>query len=329
MHTAHQILLLPPLLLLLLVALLPAEGRLTASSKNEQQQQQRELQAPPANDLCVNAIPINVGVAVSGSTVGSTPEGITEGCGTRPRYQTTGGVWYTFQGTGGHVRVSTCTRDHKLAPNSYDTRLDVYSGPCGDALVCIDSNDNNCGNNASRVQLKTTAGTTYRVLVHGHAYNTGTFGLIVQPFTPPTPPANDQCAQAQALELDLAVKGNTVHATNDQTAACGAARAQRAPGVWFSVVGTGRRMFATTCTRKSQLITTVDTMLKVYSGECGALACVDGNNDNGGQATCEFGHAGHSGVAWNSVAGETYHILATGYFANWAGIFGVLVTEEA
>jgi hypothetical protein len=80
------------------------------------------------------------------------------------------------------------------------------------------------------------------------------------------------------------------------------------PSLWYVVIGTGARMFATTC----DPATGWDTRLVIYKGNCDDMACV-GSNDNG----CGYTR---SSLSWDSVEGATYHIQVTGWaivYADW------------
>jgi hypothetical protein len=120
--------------------------------------------APP-NDLCANAIALDCGSTVDGTTVLATFDNVGT-CGTS---NTAPGVWYTVAGTGRPIIVSTCIAA------SYDSKISVFSGSCG-AFVCVGGNDDFCGLR-SQVTFNSVAGTTYHVLVHGFLSQTGTFTL--------------------------------------------------------------------------------------------------------------------------------------------------------
>ena len=47
----------------------------------------------------------------------------------------TAGLWFTFEGTGNEVTLTTC-----LPGTNFDTYLSVYEGTCGD-LTCVAGND--------------------------------------------------------------------------------------------------------------------------------------------------------------------------------------------
>ncbi len=252
--------------------------------------------AQPANDLCANAIAITCGQTVSGTTVAAT----FDAAGTCTTSNTAPGVWYTITGTGAGITLSTC------AATGYDTKLSVYTGACG-AFTCVAGNDDDftCSFSTlrSRVTFNSVAGTTYRILVHGFSSNTGAFQLTATCAAPP--PANDVCSGAIALTCGVPVSGNTATATADVAPFCGTSDGTGG-GLWYTVTGTGFPITLNLCNAG----TTYDTKLRVYSGACGSLVCVAGNDDIG--SGCSFSSL-RSAVTFNSVNGTTYSILVHGF----------------
>ena len=122
-----------------------------------------------AQDGCVNALTINCGDQVFGSTVGlSVSDYAGAFCGTG---QGTGGsAWYVFTGTGDLITASLCG-----GGTTYDSRLHVYSGACG-AYVCEAGNDDFCGLQ-SEVGFTSVLGTTYYIVVGGFGASEGTYQL--------------------------------------------------------------------------------------------------------------------------------------------------------
>ena len=115
-------------------------------------------------------------------------------------------------------------------------------------------------------------------------------------------PANDLCANAQLIFCDQVYIGSTAQATsNDLPSTCGTS--VTAPGVWYQMTGIDGSMEVATCGG----ITNFDTKLHVYTGSCGSLACVAGNDDN-----CSL----QSKVSWASTPGTTYYIYVSGYASN-------------
>ena len=87
------------------------------------------------NDLCADAAAIACGDVVAGTTLNATTEDL-EFCGTS--LNTSGGVWYTFVGTGGEVTASTCN------DADFDTKIGAFTGTC-DALECAGGLDDTPG----------------------------------------------------------------------------------------------------------------------------------------------------------------------------------------
>jgi len=257
----------------------------------------------PANDLCANAIPIACGTTASGTTVNATVDNVTGGsCGVTI---TAPGVWYTFTSPGtGNATVSLCG-------SSYDTKISVFSGTCG-SLVCIGGNDDFCGLQ-SQLTFSATNGTTYYVLVYGFSSNTGAFNLALTcPAPASTAPANDLCANAAAISCGQTLSGTTVGATFDGVATCTVSNTS--PGVWYAFTGTGAPATVSTCGQAS-----FDTKLSVFTGSCGALVCVGGNDDFTGCSgfTSQF--------TFPTTAGTTYYVLVHG-FSTATGTFSLSLT---
>ena len=116
------------------------------------------------------------------------------------------------------------------------------------------------------------------------------------------------------------MEGLTVGATNDSTGPCGTASTQNSPGVWYRFRGNGRTVEASTCHGDPFIGgNTFDTVIKVYSGSCGSLQCIAGNDDDPND-NCSFA----SGVRWYAGRGGTYYILVHG-FSGEQGRFGLVV----
>ncbi|MBK7876945.1 MAG: HYR domain-containing protein [Planctomycetes bacterium] len=134
------------------------------------------------------------------------------------------------------------------------------------------------------------------------------------------PPTNDDCSGAAPLLCPSATAGTTLGATNELSivpSAClgpgGGEGGQNllvdSPGVWYRVTATAdQTVYADT------LAADYDTSITVFSGGCGALACVTVNDDVQGAPF-------HSKVAWRAAAGETYFLLVHGFNATSTGSF--------
>ncbi len=125
---------------------------------------------PVPNDDCSGALPIACGDTVQGSTTDALADAVA-GCGTGIEAP---GIWYSFIGSQGSTTLSTCNTAN------YDTRINVYSGSCGN-LVCVGGNDDSpsCTGYTSELTVLTDAGVTYYVLVQGYNGQTGEFTLAM------------------------------------------------------------------------------------------------------------------------------------------------------
>jgi hypothetical protein len=140
---------------------------------------------PATNNLCSGATPITCGSTKFQTTVGATTDGApTFTCGTGPG---SGGLWYSFIGTGEGTTFSLCG-------SAYDTKIQVFTGSCGN-FICVGGNDNFCSTQ-SQVSIISTLGTVYYIYVYGATESQGNFTLntTCTPLAPP--PANDECSTA-------------------------------------------------------------------------------------------------------------------------------------
>ncbi len=133
---------------------------------------------PLVNDDCANSIVLNCGDIVTGTTIGATADVIPGGCYID---NTSGGVWYSFTGTGLNVTASLCG-------SGFDTQIAYLTGTCG-AFTCNTYNDDYCGL-SSQVTLQTVLGTTYYIYVSG-LFDAGDFILSLTCEGPPAPACFD------------------------------------------------------------------------------------------------------------------------------------------
>ncbi|MGE3108643.1 MAG: GC-type dockerin domain-anchored protein [Phycisphaerales bacterium] len=124
-------------------------------------------------------------------------------------------------------------------------------------------------------------------------------------------PANDDCANAIALSVGVPATADTSCATVDSVTSCSGLGL--APGVWYTVTGTGNTMTVDTCASANY-----DTALEVYCGGCTGGICVAGNDDFCGL---------QSGVSFCTAAGETYYVLVHG-FGGSTGIFDLTLSDD-
>jgi len=130
--------------------------------------------------------------------------------------------------------------------------------------------------------------------------------LALNGITDHCPPANDACYEAAAIVCGGTAFGDTEAAIFDDMGTCGGVT-NTAPGVWFSVSGTGDIFVASTDNPGTDYDTQVSVYATIDGLNCLAVvACVDGNDD------IVPGINLASQVAWTSVIGQDYLILVHG-----------------
>jgi len=118
-------------------------------------------------------------------------------------------------------------------------------------------------------------------------------------------PVNDDCANAIVIGCSSVVSGTTVGALPDSPVTCGTSSGTGG-AVWYKFIGTGETIELSTCVGTYGF----DTKIRVYSGSCGALTCIAGNDDS----SCSINGL-LSFVSFNSVLGVEYLILMHGFSA--------------
>lgn len=189
-------------------------------------------------------------------------------------------------------------------------------------LVCIAGADEGYEGDPETISYTTTTGEVGTLYIfvdsyypEGDVWSCGDYDLTV---TVDNGIPNDTCADAIPVAVPSVTHGTTECATIDDASFCDTSIT--APGVWYSVVGTGGLMTAETCGPEYWY----DTKLSVYTDGCETLTCVAGNDDN-----CPDGASSLlSGVTWESVEGQEYLILVHGYSSN-TGEFDLYVESAA
>ena len=125
----------------------------------------------------------------------------------------------------------------------------------------------------------------------------------------PDPLVNDLCSGAIALTCGVTVNGTTVGATLDAVPTC-TTSLNTAPGVWYKLDNVSGSVTLSLCGSG------FDTKMGVFTGPCGALTCVLGNDD-----FCSL----QSQVTFTAVSGTTYYVLVTAFSTN-SGAFTLVPT---
>ncbi|MBA5628628.1 GEVED domain-containing protein [Moheibacter lacus] len=163
-----------------------------------------DIQPPPANDDCADAIALACGESDSGSTVGATDSG----------GNTAGDVFYSFTGTGSSELVTV-----SLCGSSFDTYLRVYTDCTLATEVAV--NDDSC-DLQSELTFTSDGTSTYYIMVEGFSANVGDYVIEVN-CTPPPSDCEDFEVLSNALENGLFFGGDTAQhiATDIQVADTG------------------------------------------------------------------------------------------------------------
>lgn len=149
---------------------------------------------PPSNDECANAIAVACDDTVTGSTAAATDSG----------NNPSNDVWYSYTNPGvtEDVTVSLCN-------SGYDTYIRVFDA-CGGTEIA--GNDDSCGTRSEATFTNNGSG-TYYIMIEGYNTASGTYELNVTCAANIPPPANDDCASAEALTLGQDANGTTAGAT--------------------------------------------------------------------------------------------------------------------
>jgi hypothetical protein len=152
--------------------------------------------------------------------------------------------------------------------------------------------------------------------------------LSTLPVAADPPPANDECANRIPVAIFGVIAGTTEFATIDSAAGeCisddeGDDTTITAPGVWYSVIGNGNQLQATTCPSTDPLASAdYDGKISVYCPDCATLTCVKANDD---EPDCS--QIRSSEVNWCSQAGVEYQLLIHGYETH-TGNFDLAVND--
>ncbi|MCT4629115.1 MAG: hypothetical protein N4A42_04455, partial [Winogradskyella sp.] len=139
-------------------------------------------------------------------------------------------------------------------------------------------------------------------------------------FSCPLPaPENDECLDAITVSCGGQYIGDTSSANPevDDPGTCGTS-AGTAGAVWYTYTGSNSNDGSAAVGSLGDEVTldlslsTFDTKIRLFTGVCGDLTCVDGDDDGGAGTT--------SLLTFNAIVGTEYYILVHGFSAN-AGVY--------
>ena len=242
----------------------------------------------PTNSTCTNAIALDCGTTLNGTTVGTSGEahGLPSSASTS-KY----GVWYTFTGTGGDTKIIV------TPASGYDTKISVVSGSCG-SFTWVGSADNGGSGYADTYTFSTTSGTRYYVYVAHYSSSSTTTGTFTISRECPGP-ANSTCETATRLDCGATLNGTTIGTTGTAHSLPSSASVSNY-GVWYTFVGNGAP------TTISVHATGYDTEIDIVSGSCGSFTWI-GYNDSGNSTTS------NDTYSFTTVAGTTYYVYVAHY----------------
>jgi hypothetical protein len=169
-------------------------------------------------------------------------------------------------------------------------------------LDCVTTNDDarECGTN-STVNFATSRFERYYILLHGaSSSSSGDFLLSIEESL------HDSCEDALgardfpfSVRTSLGADGGLI---DNAIPPCGSAANVVGRDFWLSVIGRNERLLASTCSSFSDF----DTQFSIFTGACGNLSCVAGNDDvSNPNRDCGKTSEG----SWFGEVAVSYHIL--------------------
>lgn len=263
------------------------------------------------SDECASAPLIDLSQPFVGSTncTYTASVGSPGGCGTIENDS-----WMKFIAASTNVEMDFTVGDCNL---NFGIQLAVFSGSCGSFSLlsgsCVNPtptpNENTTGTwNFTGL----TIGNTYYIRIDGYAgdkcpyYFTPVSGVVITP-------SNDSCFNAITLTCGGSDTASNILATaNDAPTACSGG-GTTSKGVWYKFVGAGQSVTVST----DNANTNFDTEINIYTGSCGALSCVGGDDDSGSGTTSSYTFTATNGV--------TYYVYVDGK-GTAQGQFGISLT---
>ena len=216
-------------------------------------------------------------------------------------------VYKTFTAVAGKTyRFTYCSNG---GTTTFDNQITILSNT--GTPMSGGYNDDFCSTAAQVTWTAPTSG-TFRVLTT--TFNCQLTGDVSTMAYGLMPPVNDACTGAISVAIPSTTAGSTTEATADTAPTC-ITTDGTGGGVWYTVVGNGNSLKASLCTG-----TNYDSKLRVFTGSCGTLVCVTGNDDG-----CSGSN--NAEVTWNSTNSTIYRILVHGYSTN-SGNFSLEISNN-
>lgn len=269
---------------------------------------------PPDNDNCANAQTIHVDVnftaKFSDVTLSPNDEVIRSCLNPDTNFYTmSGGIWYSFVGTGDIVVATSCSND-------FTPFISIYTGSCG-SLDCVGPmtwhSPIQCASYKHGQQsppISTEKAERYFILVSGSGTISGTFDFLLRTIAPVE---NHNCTAALEIVADgQPIVGNTHGSLYDNlTDIC--QYSSLSPGAWYVVFGTGGLIRAESCL---PAVYDPDVVIWVYTtSDCAIPRCAQVND-----STVDYSYVCHastypSSVVWGTQQDDKYYIRVSGPYA--------------
>ena len=274
-------------------------------------------------ELCSNAATVSVGSHIAnGPSSGNGASGVD--CGSANGGSPAHADWYQFTPAQDGIYTITSTN----SPALIDTRLKIWTGSCGD-LICVDGDDDDGDGFSSLVSTCLSQGVTYFIEWDNRWSSSGFQWDIILDFDISCAPQNnDNCSGATLINPGCSIVSNNLYATDSNPPICGSANDSISGGVWYKVIRNGVNITASTCNPG----TNFDTQMLLYSGTCGNLVCLEGNDDQGNplDASCDVLNIFEnraSTIEWSSSAGVEYFLYVAG-FGTKTGFFELSIESS-
>jgi gliding motility-associated-like protein len=220
-------------------------------------------------------------------------------------------VWYQFTAT------STTHQITVVGSATFDPVVQLFSGGCSvlNTVSCMDQTFN--GGTETIYATGLTIGAVYKIRVYHYSAGSGSNTFTICVTTPPAAPANDNCAGATLLGVNLACTyTNSTSASATQSLVGCAGNAD--DDVWFRFVATNSVQTITIDPSAS-----MDPVIELFSGTCGtlnSLYCIDNTFTNGNEVISAVG----------LIPGNTYYVRVYDYYTSTGGApFQICVTGTA
>ncbi|WP_179339092.1 T9SS type A sorting domain-containing protein [Winogradskyella ludwigii] len=258
-----------------------------------------EYTCPPANDDFANA----TAVACGGNYTGATNEATLD----EDDAEDGGGadldapnVWFSYTGSG---TAEDITID--LCGSSYDSSVLVYTGTSGNLTLVAANDDGGTANctlgTRSYLTFPSDGSTTYYITVEGYNFTSvGDYDMTITCVTQAVAPANDLCANAEALTISTPTAGTTVGATvnvSDDNPSCENTFATIVD-VWYTFEAIADAMTVTTSLGAAD-----QANVAVYENDC---SLYDEVEEQSLQIGCSDANAGETLLLTGLTSGTTY-----------------------